>query len=93
MNKLPSLCRALLLAVTLTSHAFAEAKESAYWLAFKEAKDRSPANILTDFSYAGYEHGEKAIPDVSGPVFKVTDYGSPPHRKAHRRPPRRNRSP
>ena len=76
MNKLPSLSRALLLAVTLTSHAFAEPKESAYWLAFKEAKDRSPANILTDFSYAGYEHGEKAIPDVSGPVFKVTDYGA-----------------
>ena len=50
MNKLPSLSRALLLAVTLTSHAFAEPKESAYWLAFKEAKDRSPANILTDFS-------------------------------------------
>jgi hypothetical protein len=53
MNKLPSLPSALLLAVTWTSHAFAEPKESAYWLAFKEAKDRSPANILTDFSYAG----------------------------------------
>ena len=76
MNKLPSLSRALLLAVTLTSYAFAEPKESAYWLAFKEAKDRSPANILTDFSYAGYEHGEQAIPDASGPVFKVTDYGA-----------------
>jgi len=54
----------------------AEGNESIHWRAFKEAQDRSPVEILTDFSYAGYEHGEKAIPNVSGPEFKVTDYGA-----------------
>ncbi|MBJ7327967.1 MAG: hypothetical protein JHC52_11560, partial [Chthoniobacterales bacterium] len=37
----------------------AEGNESIHWRAFKEAQDRSPVEILTDFSYAGYEHGEK----------------------------------
>ena len=60
----------------LFSSARAGGNESVYWRTFREAADRSPAEILTDFSYAGYEHGEKAIPDVSGPVFKVTDYGA-----------------
>ena len=45
---------------------------------FSAATDRSPADVLTDYSYAGYEHGEKAIPDVAGPIFKVTDYGAVP---------------
>lgn len=57
------------------SHA-AEAQLPASWQSFKDAKDRSPAEILPDFSYAGYAHGEKGIPDVTGPVFKVTDYGA-----------------
>ena len=53
-----------------------KAMTSAHWNSFQAATDRSPAEILTDYSYAGYEHGEKAIPDVQGPVFKVTDYGA-----------------
>jgi len=58
------------------SVGWGEAKESAHWKNFQSAIDRSPAEILTDYSYAGYEHGEKAIPDVQGPIFKVTDYGA-----------------
>ena len=58
------------------SVGWSEGKESAHWKAFQSATDRSPAEILTDYSYAGYEHGEKGIPDVQGPVFKVTDYGA-----------------
>jgi hypothetical protein len=58
------------------SVGWSEGKESAHWKSFQTATDRSPAEILTDYSYAGYEHGEKAIPDVQGPVFKVTDYGA-----------------
>ena len=60
----------------MVSLGWGEGKESAHWKAFQSATDRSPANILTDYSYAGYEHGEKGIPDVQGPVFKVTDYGA-----------------
>ena len=60
----------------MVSLGWGEDKESAHWKAFQSTTDRSPAEILTDYSYAGYEHGEKAIPDVPGPVFKVTDYGA-----------------
>lgn len=39
------------------------------------------ANILLDFSYAGYKHGETAPPDVwtlGYTVYDVTDYGAIP---------------
>ena len=62
--------------LAVVSLGWGEGKESAHWKAFQSATDRSPANILTDYSFAGYEHGEKGIPDVQGPVFKVTDYGA-----------------
>ena len=58
------------------SVGWSEGKESAHWKSFQSSTDRSPAEILTDYSYAGYEHGEKGIPDVQGPIFKVTDYGA-----------------
>jgi hypothetical protein len=60
----------------MVSLGWGEGKESAHWKAFQSTTDRSPAEILTDYSFAGYEHGEKGIPDVQGPVFKVTDYGA-----------------
>ena len=76
MNRFFILPTLLCAAFVPVGPARAEGNESAHWRAFKEATDRSPAEILTDFSHAGYEHGEKSIPDVSGPVFKVTDYGA-----------------
>ena len=66
----------IMLLVSLGYAPLAKGKESAHWKAFQSTTDRSPANILTDYSFAGYEHGEKGIPDVQGPVFKVTDYGA-----------------
>ena len=66
----------LTLGFGMASIGWSEGKEPAHWKAFQSATDRSPAEILTDYSYAGYEHGEKTIPDVQGPVFKVTDYGA-----------------
>jgi hypothetical protein len=44
---------------------------------------REGLNFLTDemvqdFSYAGYHRGERAIPDVAGPVYNVLDYGADP---------------
>jgi len=35
--------------------------------------------LLPDFSYSGYHHGEKAIPEIKGPVFNVVDYGAVPN--------------
>ncbi len=34
---------------------------------------------LADYSYAGYAFGREAIPEVSGPVFTITDYGAKPN--------------
>ena len=66
----------LILGLGMASIGWGEGKESAHWKSFQSAADRSPADILTDYSFAGYEHGEKGIPDVQGPIFKVTDYGA-----------------
>lgn len=44
--------------------------------AFTEFKTQSSTNILPDFSFAGYHHGEKRIPRVNFPVFDVTAYGA-----------------
>lgn len=41
----------------------------------------SPQNVLLDFSYAGYNHGETAPPETAGlgyKVFNVCDYGAIP---------------
>ncbi|MDE6778692.1 MAG: DUF4955 domain-containing protein [Alistipes sp.] len=49
------------------------------WQAFITGSDE---NVLLDFSYAGYMHGETAPPDVSTlgyDVFNVCDYGAVPN--------------
>lgn len=77
---LPVLARsALLLALVMFSHSLRAAEVSAFWENFLNAGDRSAAGILTDFSYAGYQRGEKPIPDVQAPVFRVTDFGAIPN--------------
>ena len=48
------------------------------WTSFSEAQ---AANNLTaapilDFSYAGYDHGERGIPAATGIRFDVTTYGA-----------------
>ena len=48
------------------------------WTSFSEAR---AANNLTaapilDFSYAGYDHGERGIPAATGVRFDVTTYGA-----------------
>ncbi len=56
----------------------AAAPVSNYWKTFAAEGDRSATDVLIDYSYAGYGNGEVAIPDVSGPVFKVVDFGAIP---------------
>ena len=41
------------------------------------AAGREP--LLPDYSYAGYERGERPIPFVKGPIFDVTEYGALPN--------------
>ena len=50
------------------------------WTSFKAASaadDLTQAPII-DFSYAGYEHGERGIPAASGVRYDVTAYGAVP---------------
>ncbi|MCU0338091.1 MAG: hypothetical protein MUF12_09585, partial [Sediminibacterium sp.] len=37
------------------------------------------SSILPNFSYVGYHHGEKAIPDVNAKVFDITKFGAIPN--------------
>ena len=52
---------------------------SALWKDFVSARRSGAEPILPDFSYAGYHYSDRAIPDVKGPVFRVTDYGATPN--------------
>lgn len=44
----------------------------ALWTDFAENR----STVLPDFSFAGYAWGERALPDVSYPVFNICDYGA-----------------
>ena len=46
---------------------------------FVEAKENGIDPILPDFSYAGYHHFTKPVPDVMHPIFDVTTYGAIPN--------------
>jgi hypothetical protein len=45
---------------------------------YKLQKKSGVATTLPDFSYVGFECGEKAIPDVKYKVFNVKDFGAVP---------------
>ena len=53
------------------------------WKDFVEARRTGAEPILPDFSYAGYHYSNRAIPDVTGPVFRVTDYGATANDERH----------
>jgi hypothetical protein len=46
------------------------------WEDFLQAKKLGHESILPDYSYAGYALGEVGIPEPTGPIFDVTDYGA-----------------
>jgi len=67
------------MAVTLAVLACAcRAGESSLWKEFLSDVAGGKSSLLPDFSYAGYSHGEKGIPEIQALVFKVTDYGAVP---------------
>lgn len=45
----------------------------------QEFIEQGSKSILPDFSFAGYAYGEKEIPDISGPIYNVIDYGAIPN--------------
>jgi hypothetical protein len=46
---------------------------------FKQQKAAGKETTLPDFSYVGYEYGEKSIPQVDYKVFNVKDFGAVPN--------------
>ncbi|MBI1290637.1 DUF4955 domain-containing protein [bacterium] len=71
--------RNLLIAVALVLAAPISAGVSPTWEQFVTARKTGAEPILPDFSWAGYHDGERAIPDVAGPIFDVTKYGAIPN--------------
>lgn len=49
------------------------------WEAYVKAQQSEQESTLPDFSYAGYECGERGVPQVDYPVFRVDDYGAVPN--------------
>ena len=45
---------------------------------FVEARENGTEPILPDFSYAGYHHFSKPVPDVTHTIYDVTSYGAIP---------------
>ena len=45
---------------------------------FVEAKENGTEPILPDFSYAGYHHFSKPVPNVTHTIYDVTSYGAIP---------------
>ncbi|MEG2061926.1 MAG: DUF4955 domain-containing protein [Alistipes sp.] len=65
------------LAIKLLNQKFVEGASKAW----QDFKDGTAQNVLLDFSYAGYKHGEEAPAEVYGlgyKVYNVCDYGADP---------------
>lgn len=72
--------KTLLLAVLAILFSGAlNAQDSQLWENFKSCSQHGKTAELPDFSYAGYHHGEKAIPTVVHKVFDVTHFGAVPN--------------
>lgn len=68
------------LSAPMASAALPTIEESTpVWRQFVEAKRAGTEPVLPDFSYSGYRYGERAIPDVAGPIFDVTANGAVPN--------------
>ncbi|WP_430817507.1 DUF4955 domain-containing protein [Carboxylicivirga sp. RSCT41] len=69
-------CKYAMLLLSLSMGLTGYGQESKLWNDFEEAHQSGKVAELPDFSYAGYHHGEKGIPDVKHKVFDVTDFGA-----------------
>ncbi len=54
-------------------------QNAATYQQFVKAKEYGTEPILPDFSYSGYHYFNKPVPDVTHPIFNVTDYGAIPN--------------
>lgn len=54
------------------------AADTPLWTEYLANKANGKGQILPDYSYAGYQHGDLPIPGAIGRIFKVRDYGGLP---------------
>lgn len=73
INPIGGLFAAGLIAMSSMS---AIAVESTTWLDWVAAKNSGTVPNMPDFSYAGYQSGNVAIPDPNYPIFDVSSYGA-----------------
>ena len=69
----------LLLSLNLLVFGYTQAysqKKSKIWSSYVKDYQKHQPSLLPDFSYAGYHHGEIAVPQVKDKVFNVCDYGA-----------------
>lgn len=52
---------------------------SSMWTEFISCQTSGNEATLSDYSYAGYKHGELDVPDVAYKVFRVDDFGAVPN--------------
>lgn len=52
---------------------------SSLWTEFISCQTSGNEATLSDYSYAGYKHGELDVPDVAYKVFRVDDFGAVPN--------------
>lgn len=52
---------------------------SSLWTEFISCQTSGNEATLSDYSYAGYKHGELDVPDVAYKVFRVNDFGAVPN--------------
>ncbi|TAJ12781.1 DUF4955 domain-containing protein [Marinilabiliaceae bacterium JC017] len=73
-------CKSIVLSIAaIALTGFVQAQNSQLWEDFKAKSSKGKTAELPDFSYAGYHHGEEAIPAVTHKVFDVTDFGAVPN--------------
>lgn len=52
---------------------------SSLWTEFLSCQTSGNEATLSDYSYAGYKHGELDVPDIAYKVFRVDDFGAVPN--------------
>lgn len=67
-----------LIFILISAFSIQVAAQKSLFDTFKAQKLAGEETNLPDFSYVGYEYGEKAIPEVNYKVFNVKDFGAVP---------------
>lgn len=77
--KMPTLALWLIYFLGASEHSIRGDDVTPIYQSYLDDSGAGREPMLPDFSYAGYQRGEKPIPLVKGPIFDVTHYGAVPN--------------